>query len=206
MKKFLFITVLVLIVCHVSAQLNIAKKAIKNIDLPAKEVVNKVTTPEETNPTPFYSPEQKAEIISQIRSAKKLEELPVITTIAYYPIIEVTKLVTVLNGITDEQETMWNNEEKLKIGDTIRVYGTYNLGQYDSEHKPAITDLSPVPYKNRLALITPTFDEKSRFVSSRAVEKCLDYWGDTEIWYTYEGRKDTILLREQYLKEKEATK
>lgn len=210
MKKLVVIIVMFLCYSSSFAQFGIVKK--KQNEVSTEDILKRVKESEEKRAykpeqiIPFYSPQQREVILKQIRNAKKIEDLPVITTIAHYSLIEAIKLVTVTNGITDEKEVKWNSDEKLKIGDTIRVYGTYNLGQYMPDHVPSINDLSPVPYKNRLARITPNHDDKSRFISTGAVEKCLNYWGDKGIWYAYEGRKDTILLREQYLKEKQQVK
>lgn len=209
MKKLLLVLAIALLAINQSlAQLGTAKK--KQNDVSVDDIMKRVKESEEKRAykpeeiTPVYTPQQRAAILEQIRNAKKVEDLPIITTVVYYPAVGVTKLVTVTNGITDEQEVKWSRDEKLKVGDTIRVYGTYSLGEYVTGHVPSISDLTQVPYRNRLARITPNHNEKSLFISSASAERCLEHYGDKDIWRAYEGRKDTILLREEYLRQKQA--
>ena len=210
MKKFLFVLFITLLSINQSfSQIRLGKK--KQNEVSVEDIMKRVKESEENRAykpepiDPVYTPEQREAIIKQIRNVKKIEDLPIITIIAYYPMIYVTKLITVHNEITDQDEIKWNSEERLNVGDTIRVYGTYHLGEFFDDHAPSIDDLKPVPYKNTLARITPNHDEKSLFIPSRSVQKCLNYRGDRDIWYVYEGRKDTILLREEYLKQKQAS-
>lgn len=205
MKRYLSLFLITILCVNGSfAQLGFAKK--KKNDVSVDEILKHVAESEEKRAykpeevVPFYSPEQRDELLKKIRNAKTIEDIPVITTIAYYPMINVTKLISVANGITDKQEVKWNSDEMLKIGDTICVYGTYNLGQFMPDHVPSISDLKHVAYKNRLVRITPNHDDNARFISASAVEKCFNHRGEGEVMYAYEGRKDTILLREEYLK------
>ena len=204
MKNLLLILLIAFFSVNLSsAQLQLGVK--KKKEMSAKEILKRVKESEEKKAyqpkevVSIYSPEEKAKTIEQIRNAKNMDELPVLKSIAYYPNIEVFGLVPFNNEITDERFMVWRNIRKLDVGDTITVYATYDFKKSKKSNLPgSIDDVTFKPYRNLAAKITDDMNEKTLFISGGSFSGAMSHFGDRDLWDIYEGRRDTILLKQEY--------
>jgi hypothetical protein len=132
-----------------------------------------------------------AELISKIRAAKVVEELPAMTvTLQGY--VDVYKVVKKYNEILNDTDKLWQIEKRLNKGEVITIYGVYYI-KIDQNEKVSKYDFS-IGKRYNTALISKSKGDSARIVQFMPSFRDMN----PELWKVWDGRRDTLVRKAEY--------